>query len=156
MQISKLKVRQGAMDCLKLCSANSDCWTFNYLKSKKLCYLMSSTSEEVDARKSGQFACGYRQCEDTDGSWNNTPMDFNSGDSSGGGGSSASSGSINSVPSPPQSLTLTASMVVNDTMCTKYGALNGYSDCQWTNNNCCICPSCPVNCPFHNCANYGR
>jgi hypothetical protein len=59
---SRLPGGQNTQDCMARCRKNQECYSFNYNKLAKWCYL--GTSEERDLRqtKNNKWAAGYRRC----------------------------------------------------------------------------------------------
>ena len=59
---SRLTAGQSVADCLNKCRANQECYSFNYNKVTKWCYL--GTTEEVMLRqtRNSKYASGVRRC----------------------------------------------------------------------------------------------
>jgi hypothetical protein len=70
---SRLPSGQSVADCLNRCRANQECYSFNYNKLTKWCYI--STSEELNLKqvKNSKWAAGVRRCVDHVGNapWSN-------------------------------------------------------------------------------------
>lgn len=73
MSYSRLAADQSIEDCLALCRSNQECYSFNYNKLTKWCYL--GTTEETDLlqTKSNKWTAGYRRCVEhiSNDPWNN-------------------------------------------------------------------------------------
>lgn len=78
-RVVRLEAGEGTLACLNLCRADSTCWSFNFNKTRKRCYLLSSSDEDASKRSSVAFSSGYRYCEETDVEWDNEPTDFGDG-----------------------------------------------------------------------------
>ena len=63
----------SVLKCNALCQAEIECWSWNYDKNRKMCYLMSSEESELSSQKAGAWASGFRQCKAADADWDNTP-----------------------------------------------------------------------------------
>ncbi|KAH7621912.1 hypothetical protein NADE_004506 [Nannochloris sp. 'desiccata'] len=59
---SRLPSGQSVANCLALCRRNQECYSFNYNKLTKWCYI--GTTEETNLRqtRNGKWAAGYRRC----------------------------------------------------------------------------------------------
>jgi hypothetical protein len=98
---SRLTAGQSVADCLNKCRANQECYSFNYNKVTKWCYL--GTTEEVMLRqtRNSKWAAGYRRCVEqiSNDPWTNDEF---SGGSSGTG------------PNPVKSITVVDSGTANN------------------------------------------
>ena len=142
----KLSSQDGVLSCSNLCRDSIDCWSWNFDKRRKMCYLMASTVSDMSSERAGSWASGYRQCESAGEGWDNVPYAPGSGD-------------LTPVPTPTPALTptptptptpsTTVTRIRNQATCLAYSVtqLNG---CFWNfANECCHCPSC--NCPYKDC-----
>ena len=73
LSYSRLTSGQSVEDCMAKCRVNQECYSFNYNKLTKWCYL--GTTEETDVRtvRNPKFAVGFRRCVDhiNNNAWNN-------------------------------------------------------------------------------------
>ncbi|KAG7673802.1 hypothetical protein KSW81_006993 [Nannochloris sp. 'desiccata'] len=81
---SRLPSGQSVANCLALCRSNQECYSFNYNKLTKWCYI--GTTEETNLRqtRNGKWAAGYRRCVEqiNNNPWTNE--EFNGGSPSSG------------------------------------------------------------------------
>ena len=70
---SRLGNNATTLDCLNKCRADQDCYSFNYDKTKKWCYISLSEKTDLVSARDGKFAAGYRKCIANTGNdgWNN-------------------------------------------------------------------------------------
>lgn len=78
-RVVRLEAGEGTLACMSLCRADPTCWSFNFAKTRKRCYLMSTADDEASTRSAPAFSSGYRFCEETDLEWDNEPTDFGYG-----------------------------------------------------------------------------
>ena len=76
--VSTLKSGQGVIDCSNKCANDPDCWSFDYQKNIKLCFVMSS-GNEVSTERATAWSSGHRECSMSgEDNWINAPIDFGS------------------------------------------------------------------------------
>ena len=59
---SRLGNNATTLDCLNKCGADQDCYSFNYDKSKKWCYISITEKTSLKSVRDGKYAGGYRKC----------------------------------------------------------------------------------------------
>ena len=59
---SRLSSSGTTLDCLNKCRVNQDCYSFNYDKAKKWCYISISEKSDLVIRSDAKYAAGYRKC----------------------------------------------------------------------------------------------
>ena len=69
----KLDPTASVLKCNALCQGEIECWSWNYDKNRKMCYLLSSEESEMSSQKAGAWASGFRICKAADTDFNNTP-----------------------------------------------------------------------------------
>lgn len=62
LSYSRLSTGQSAADCMKLCRANQECYSFNYNKLTKWCYLGITDESDLKQTSNGKWTVGYRKC----------------------------------------------------------------------------------------------
>ena len=70
---SRLGNNATTLDCLNKCRSDQECFSFNYDKTKKWCYISLSEKSDLVVARDGKFAAGYRKCvaHTGNGAWDN-------------------------------------------------------------------------------------
>lgn len=57
---SRLSTGKSVADCLHMCRVNQECYSFNYNKLTKWCYI--GTTEDVHQTRNSKYVAGVRRC----------------------------------------------------------------------------------------------
>ena len=70
---SRLTKKHSARDCLNTCRINEECYSFNYNKVSKWCYIGTTEEANLHQSRNSKYVAGVRRCiEHVDNSpWTN-------------------------------------------------------------------------------------
>ena len=59
---SRLSKEKSVRDCLKMCRKNQECYSFNYNKLTKWCYIGTTEETCLHQTRNSKYAAGVRRC----------------------------------------------------------------------------------------------
>lgn len=65
----------GFLACNELCQQDIDCWSWNYQKDRKQCFIMASEDSDMSLQSATGWVSGSRECAPFNGDWENAPTD---------------------------------------------------------------------------------